>query len=254
VSTQTEPHSDPAGPAARPRNVDLALGAILLRCVLALAAAFALFGAEDELRRNAAELHPDWSASTLADKVESELRSNVVLTLVYIALVLLIAKFIRDGRNWARWLYAFFAVLVAGDVLRVAGFFAGDNLLFRLLSGLTGLAAAAAIVLLFSPSASRYFRPAAGAASPMRMLFGGRAGLATSRGAAAQAPKDASERVSLAKPAGGSRSVPGNATAAGKRPAAGSATAVGKRSAAGSATAVGKRPAPRAKSRKQASE
>lgn len=240
MSTQTEPHSDPGSPAARPRNVDLALGAILLRCVLALAAAFALFGAEDELRRNAADLHPEWSASTLADKVESELRSNVVLTLVYIALVLLIAKFIRDGRNWARWLYAFFAVLVAGDVLRVAGFFAGDNLLFRLLSGLTGLAAAAAIVLLFSPSASRYFRPAGGAGTTpsLRMLFGGRAaagGLA-GRNAASQppAPKEPSERVSLAKPAagGGSRTRPPS----GNRPA------------------TGKRPAPRAKSRKQATE
>ncbi len=244
MRTKTEPDSDPGRSTARPRNVDLALGAILLRCVLALAAAFALFGAQDELRRNAADLHPEWSASTLADRVESELRSNVVLTLVYIGLVLLIAKFIRDGRNWARWLYAFFAVLVAGDVLRVAGFFAGDNLLFRLLSGLTGLAAAAAIVLLFSPSASRYFRPAGRAASgsPLQMLFGGRGALggpAASRNAtdqaAAPSPNQApSGRVSLTKPAagGGSRTRP----AAASRPPA------------------GKRPAPRAKSRKQATE
>jgi hypothetical protein len=241
MRTQTEPDSDPRGSTARPRNVDLAVGAILLRCVLALAAAFALFGAQDELRRNAADLHPEWSASTLADRVESELRSNVVLTLVYIGLVLLIAKFIRDGRNWARWLYAFFAVLVAGDVLRVAGFFAGDNLLFRLLSGLTGLAAAAAIVLLFSPSASRYFRPAgrAGSGSLLQMLFGGRAALSASRNAAdeavAPAPDQApSDRVSLTKPAAG----------------AGSRT----RPAAASRPAAGKRPAPRAKSRKQGTE
>src|SRR5919107_1388776 len=122
-----EPHTAPDPESgdervARPRNVDLALGAILLRCVLALAAAFALFGAKDELRRNAATLHPEWSAATLAERVDSELRSNVVLTLVYIGLVLLIAKYLRDGRNWARWLYFFVAFLVAGDVVRVAGF------------------------------------------------------------------------------------------------------------------------------------
>jgi len=237
VRTDPGPTPESDGSAVRPRNVDLALGAILLRCVLALAAAFALFGAEDELRRNAADLHPEWSASTLADRVDSELRSNVVLTLIYIGLVLLIAKFIRDGRNWARWLYSFFAVLVAGDVLRVAGFFAGDNLPFRVLSGLTGLAAAAAIVLLFSPSASGYFRRAgAGAASPLRMLFGGRAALAASRAAEPVPERGPSERVSLTKPAGGAPR-----PAAGKKPA-------GKRPAAG------KRPTPRAKSRKQATE
>ena len=90
-------------PAGRPRTVDLALYAILLRCLFAVAAAFALFGAKPELRRNAAILHPDWSAATLVSRVDSELRSNLVVTFVYVALVLLIAKFIRDGRNWAPW-------------------------------------------------------------------------------------------------------------------------------------------------------
>lgn len=248
MRTNPGPTPEPGGSAVRPRNVDLALGAILLRCVLALAAAFALFGAEDELRRNAADLHPEWSASTLADRVDSELRSNVVLTLIYIGLVLLIAKFIRDGRNWARWLYSFFAVLVAGDVLRVAGFFAGDNLLFRSLSGLTGLAAAAAIVLLFSPSASGYFRRAgAGAASPLRMLFGGRAALAASR--TAEPEQGSSERVSLTKPSRGtSRPVPDMKATPGNRPS------TGKRPSAGQQPPAGKRPGPRAKSRKQATE
>jgi hypothetical protein len=248
VSTDTGPDPDTGGSAVRPRNVDLALGAILLRCVLALAAAFALFGAEDELRRNAADLHPEWSASTLADRVDSELRSNVVLTLVYIGLVLLIAKFIRDGRNWARWLYAFFAVLVAGDVLRVAGFFAGDNLLFRVLSGLTGLAAAAAIVLLFSPSATGYFRRAGAGAVSLRTLFGGRAaalgGLGASRSAEPAAGQGVSERVSPALPAG----------ASGQRPGVGNDPEAGNQPAAGTRPASVKRPAPRAKSRKQTTE
>jgi hypothetical protein len=229
-----EPHIAATGPerADRPRNVDLALGAILLRCVLALAAAFALFGAKAELRRNAASLHPEWSAATLADKVDGVLRSNVVLTVVYIGMVLLIAKYIRDGRNWARWLYAFVAFLVARDVFLVVGFFSGDNLLFRLLSGLTGLASIVAIVLLFLPSSAAYFRPAGASPSPLGSLFGGRAPMTATRIAADRsavrarepAVEPAVEPVSLTKAASGRAAV---------APAA-------------------KRPAPRAKSRKQA--
>jgi hypothetical protein len=236
MRANTAPESDPGlTRPARPRSVDLALAAIALRCVLALAAAFALFGAKDELRRNAAKVHPEWSAATLVERVDSQLRSNVVLTVIYIALVLLIAKFIRDGRNWARWLYAFVAFLVAGDVLRVTGFFTGDNLLFRLLSGFTGVAAVAAIVLLFSPSSAPYFRPAAGtnARAPFRTLFGGRSATAAARADASKPDAGsqagaAAEPVSLTKPAA-------------KRPI--------DRRPNGS-----KRPAPRAKSRKQAAE
>lgn len=148
----------------------------------------------------------------------------MVLTLLYIGLVLLIAKYIRDGRNWARWLYVFIAFLVAGDVLRVAGFFTGDNLLFRLLSGLTGVAATVAVVLLFLPSSSAYFRPAAGSARP---LFGGLGAARgkTGRPVAAQAP------VSLDKPV----------------------SSRGKRAAAARPDGAD-RPTPRPKSRKQVAE
>ncbi|HEX8093642.1 hypothetical protein [Jatrophihabitans sp.] len=235
METDTAPDPD-TGPqrAARPRSVDLAVGAILLRCVLALAAAFALFGAKPELRRNAATLHPEWSVATLADEVDSQLRSNVVLTVVYIGLILLVAKYIRDGRSWARWLYLFVAVLVAADVFRVAGFFTDDNLLFRLLSGFTGLASLVAIVLLFLPSSAAYFRPARASASPLGALFGGRAAMAATRGAAdrtaARGPAPAGE------PSGGE---PVSLTKASERSAVARPTAA-------------KRPAPRAKSRKQA--
>src|ERR1700712_1853824 len=142
---------------ARPRPVELALYAIVARCLLAIAAAVALFGARGELSRNLIKLHPEWSPATLSQHVDSGLRTNLVLSIVYVVLVLLIAKFIRDGRNWARWLFALFSFLVTGDVLRVTGFFTGENVAFRLLSGLTGLAAVAAIVLLFLPSANGYF-------------------------------------------------------------------------------------------------
>ena len=233
MNTQTAPDTRPA---ARPRSVDLAVGAILLRCVLALAAAFALFGAKDELRRDAAKLHPEWSAATLSDKIDSGLRSNVVLTLVYIGLVLLIAKFVRDGRNWARWLFVFVALLVAGDVLRVAGFFTGDNLLFRALSGLTGVAAVAAIVLLFSPTANAYFRPSGPGSPLLRGLFGGRA----------LGPRADADQPDV--PAGGGSS--------GGRSSAG--VSLDKVSPAAAPASTGQpsggRPAPRAKSRRQPAE
>ncbi len=256
METMPAPEADQAAPGVRPRSVDLAVGAILLRCVLALAAAFALFGAKDELRREAAKLHPEWSPATLTDRLNSELRSNVVLTLVYIGLVLVLAKFVRDGRNWARWLYAFFAVLVAGDVLRVTGFFTGENVLFRLLSGLTGVAAAAAIVLLFSPSAGAYFRPAGSASvSPLRTLFGGRAALAAERMAARQngarpAADEAVTPVSLDKAGRRSDGAETGEPSAATQPS----TATGPTSGPAPGRPARARPAPRAKSRKQATE
>lgn len=246
------PESDPGATRVRPRNVDLALGAIVLRCVLALASAFALFGAKDELRRNAAELNPEWSPATLSERIDSQLRSNVVLTLIYIALILLIAKFIRDGRNWARWLYAFVAFLVAGDMLRVTGFFTGDNLLFRMLSGLTGVASIASIVLLFSPSSTAYFRPVAGAGSmsPLRTLFGGRGvaarGDASLTGAGSQGSQGAGSQGAGSK---------AGATAAGARTAEPvSLSKPAAKRAPDRRPNGSKRPAPRAKSRKQAAE
>lgn len=240
------PESDPGATRVRPRNVDLALGAIVLRCVLALASAFALFGAKDELRRNAAELNPEWSPATLSERIDSQLRSNVILTLIYIALILLIAKFIRDGRNWARWLYAFVAFLVAGDMLRITGFFTGDNLLFRMLSGLTGVASIASIVLLFSPSSTAYFRPVAGAGSmsPLRTLFG-------SRGVAARGDASLTGAGSQGSQGAGSKA---GASAAGATTAEPVSLSKPAKRAPDRRPNGSKRPAPRAKSRKQAAE
>ncbi len=255
MSTNPAPDAEPgAAPPVRPRTVDLALYAIVARCVLALASAFALFGAKAELRRNGAKLHPAWSPTTLTDKIDAELRSNVVMTLIYIGLVLLIAKYIRDGRNWARWLYAFVAFVVAGDVLRVTGFFTGENVAFRLLSGLTGVAAVMAIVLLFLPTSSSYFRPpGAMSVSPLRMLFGGRtAAVAAARTAADRAAPAGASSVSLEKAAAGrpARQRPwtgGAPSTSGKRPAAGNHPGREAPSSAG-------RVVPRAKSRKPAAE
>jgi hypothetical protein len=256
TNSEADENSGPGRPG-RPRAVDLAVYAILLRCVLALAAALALFGAKDEVRRNLATLHPEWSAATLAERLDSQLRSNVVVTIVYIVLVLLIAKFIRDGRNWARWLFTIVAFLVAGDVFRMTAFFTGDNVAYRLLSGLTGVAAVVAIVLLFSPAAREYFRPAAtDTVSPLRALFGGRAAVvAAARSSSARhdtahpadeerAGAPVGRAVSLDKPGADQ-----HASSAQRAPRQGAGPGT-----AGSRPNGGKRPVPRAKSRKQAAE
>ncbi|MDQ2959331.1 MAG: hypothetical protein M3Y42_20520, partial [Actinomycetota bacterium] len=142
----------------RPRLVDYALYALVARCVFALAGSFALFGARPEVTASLAKLHPDWSASKLHDNVTSGLKANLVATAVTIVLVLVIAKFIRDGRNWARWLYLVTAFLVTRDALQVTAFFQYHSVLLRLVSGLTGVSAVAAIVLMFLPSSSHFFR------------------------------------------------------------------------------------------------
>lgn len=181
--------TESSAPAGRSRTVQYALYAILARCVFAIGAAFALYGARGEVAANNARVHPDWSADKLHTTVDQTLRSNLIASIGSVLVVLLIAKFIRDGRNWARWLFAVISFLVTGDVLGVTGFFRGHNVGFRLLTGLTGLAAIAAIFFLFLRSSSAYFRPAgAVSVSPLRALLGGRGALANARAATGAGP------------------------------------------------------------------
>src|SRR5689334_2072531 len=116
---------------SRPPVVDYAVYALILRCVFSLGAALALYGARDEVTRSLADANKDkhWSAQTLHDKVDAALRANVISTLVMIVLVAIMIKFVRDGRNWARWLYLAFAILITRDVFQVFGFFQYDDFL-----------------------------------------------------------------------------------------------------------------------------
>jgi hypothetical protein len=160
---------------ARPRSIDYAVWAILARCVFALGAAFALYGTRADARRTVARANPTWTARQIEDYITSAFRSSMVVTIVSILLVLLLAKLIRDGRNWSRWLFAVLVFIVLGDVQRVFGFFASGSVAFQVLSGLTGLSAAAALVLLFLPASNAHFRrPGTVAVSPLRALLGAR--------------------------------------------------------------------------------
>src|SRR6185503_19092863 len=137
------------------------------------------------------------------------LRDTVITVLLLAVMVLVMAKFLRDGKNWARWLYVVFAILLTGDVQHVLGFVQYHNVLLRLTSGLTGLAAVAALVLMFLPASNAYLRPADGRAG----LFGSMFGPRTTRAVAqSNEPAAAAEPELPAEPAGSTE--PGDAAPA----------------------------------------
>ncbi len=150
---------DEAARPSRPAAIDRALYALAARALLAIIAALALFGARSEVSDGLAKAtNPKLTAGELPGHVSSYLRENLITTVAFSLMVLIIAKFIRDGRNWARWLYLEFAFLIPGDVLQVIRAFAYNSLPLRLLSALTGLSAIAALVFLFLPASANYLR------------------------------------------------------------------------------------------------
>jgi hypothetical protein len=156
MSLNSEPNTAVRPP--RPPTVDYAVYALLARCVFAIAGAFAIYGARPEVTAAVVKLHPDWTVSQVHDNVDSGLKANFFAALITTALVLVLTKFIRDGRSWSRWLYLITAFFVTRDVLQVTGLFQYHALAYRATSGLTGLAAIAALVLLFLPASSAYLR------------------------------------------------------------------------------------------------
>jgi hypothetical protein len=162
--------------SGRPSSVDYAVYALIVRCVFSVLSAFAAYGARPELTDVIAKANrsKNWTADQLRHNVDATLRATVITALLVAVMVLVMAKFLRDGKNWARWLYAVFAILVARDVQQVLGFVQYHNLLLRLTSGLTGLAALAALVLMFLPTSNAYLRPAAGRAGMFGSMFGPR--------------------------------------------------------------------------------
>jgi hypothetical protein len=161
---------------SRPPVVDYAVYALIARSAFSLGAAFALYGARNEVTRTLADANKDkhWSATTLHDKVDAALRANLLTTLVMIVLVAIIARFVWSGRSWARWLYLFFAILITRDIFQVFGFFQYDDFLTRVLTGLVGLSSIAALALLFLPDSNAFFRPAGGGGGLLGSMLGAR--------------------------------------------------------------------------------
>lgn len=227
-----EPAGDQA--TARPQTVYYALYFIAARCVLALAAAAAAFGARSEFTDSLRDDHPDWSQAKLHDTVSSQLRDNVYATIIYILIVLVIAKFVWDGRNWSRWVLALVSLVLTGDIGRVTAFFASGNIGYRFLLGLTGLACVIAIVLLFVPRSAPFFRRQDAEPRGLASLFGPKQPSARAGAGAGAVTVDSTDE---APPAGPAVELPIEEPADEPR-----------------ATTAAKRSAPRAKSRRQAAE
>ena len=151
----------------RPRTVDYALYAIAARCVFALLSAFAWYGERGQITKTGRKDNPTWSDTTLHDRVSAAIRNNLIQTLIVVAMLLLLGKMIRDGRNWSRWVYTIASFFPLGDVFKVTGFFTSGHMLFKVTTGFTGLAAIVSIALLFVRPSIAYFKPAGpGRASP----------------------------------------------------------------------------------------
>jgi hypothetical protein len=148
--------------------------------------------------------NPGWSQTKVAGAVGSP-GPGLVVTLVVVGLILVVAKYIRDGRNWARWTFVMISMVLTRDVFRVTTIFATQApIVLRVLYTLVGLFAIAAIALMFVRDSNRFFRRS-GVASGVGLgaLFGSR-GAANSRAANSHAAK----AVSVTKPAPASRPGP----------------------------------------------
>jgi len=168
--------SENAERSARPVTVDYAVYALIVRCVFSVLSALAAYGARPELSDALAKANKskNWTADQLRHATDSYLRDTLITVLLLAVMVLVMAKFLRDGKNWARWLYVVFAILLTGDVQHLLGFLQYHNVLLRLTSGCTGLAAVAALVFMFMPASNAYFRPAGGSGGLFGSMFGPR--------------------------------------------------------------------------------
>jgi hypothetical protein len=169
--TSDAPETSSSGGLDRPITVTYALYAILARCVFALAAGFSVYGARGEITDAVRTTNLDesakkgvapWSADTLHSKIDAAFRINLMWTVAVVAAVLMLSWFLREGKNWSRWVYVVLSFIPVGHVTMVAGFFADYPLIMRVTTGLTGVASIGAIVLLFLPASSQFFRPDAG--------------------------------------------------------------------------------------------
>ena len=174
----TLPSPEPLGDdaiARRPPTVDYAVYAIVTRSAFAVLSAFAAYLARAEFTAALAKANPTYSAAKVHDTVSGALRLNVLQTVIFTLLILLVAKFIRDGKGWARWVYVIMSLVVTGDVLRVTAFVSSGNLIYRICIGMTGLASIAAIALLFLRPSRAWFVRAGGGPLSLGSVFSPRA-------------------------------------------------------------------------------
>lgn len=165
----------------RPRSVDYALYAIVAECLLSVVAALTWFGQRGwiiaEWRKN--NTYPNASDQTLRHNFSSFTSSTLITSIVMALVLLFAAKLIRDGKNWARWMYVVLTVvpilpgLPTAYLLTITNFLVNVPAAYRILSGCTGLAALAALVFLFLGTSRPYFRKpgAVAGSSPFAALL-----------------------------------------------------------------------------------
>ncbi|MCW2542151.1 MAG: hypothetical protein JWN95_3876 [Frankiales bacterium] len=163
-----DPTEAVAEPAGRPRTVDYALYAIVAQVALAVIFALSLVTARGYFIKswrkdglNADSAYHGWSDQRLHDHFPSVVKTSIITAVLFAVLVLLIAKYIRDGKNWARWLYivlTVFPLSPMADAYRFIGAFVGYPPLQAVVSFLVSVAAIAAVVFLLVRPSWPYFR------------------------------------------------------------------------------------------------
>lgn len=158
-----DPNASPYGPAyagspgrtPRPAPVSTAVKLIWTNIALSVLSAALTFLLLDSIIDQQLEV-----AGVAGDVDADTVRSAVVLAavlglLIGVALYALVAVFISRGANWARIVYTVLAVLsVLGTVLG----FGGQPLLLTLISLVSLVLTVTAVVLLFKPESSAWFR------------------------------------------------------------------------------------------------
>lgn len=230
-----DPPNDPVAPAGdtavpRPRTVDYAAYALLATALFSIATAIARNLSEAWVVKSyrSASQYKSYTPEKLHQTFENSKTPTMISFIVVAAIFVLLGKLLRDGKNWSRWVIVVLLVfpLLPTAYLIYLKFLVSDAPAgLRVAASLTGLGAAAVIVLLFLPSSTPYFRTpgrtsAPGFAGMFKPLLSGAGGSARSA-AGPPAPKPLAEPG--AKPGRPSKAAPG-----------------------------GKRSAPRAKSRKAA--
>jgi hypothetical protein len=158
---------------ARPRTVEWALYAIVARCVFVLVTALLEYPYHQQLLDRTRQLNPKATAAQIQAAVPTGTQ-GLIQTLIGVALILVVAKFVRDGKNWARILFAVLVVLLFRDVFGLTALAAkGYPVPLRVTVTLTGAAAIVAVSLLWVRPSAPFFRRTGGAAaaSPFAAMF-----------------------------------------------------------------------------------
>lgn len=161
AATNTSP--EPTA-SVRPQTVNWAVFALIATCVLAIGNGIARNFSESWVIENYRKTSSDKNKTDAElHKLFDDSKTPIIISIILIvAVLLLIGKFVRDGKNWARWLLTVLLVLpiipTAPTVFLITNATTDGPFAIRLFGGLTGLTAVTCVSLLFVRPSSPYFR------------------------------------------------------------------------------------------------